>query len=236
VERRDFLKLAALMLGGFAVTDELVFEELFSNQTLGSQWTIANGYPDGRTKASNVWVDRYGKLHLQTKLDPNGQWYGADITLEAPYTFNKVVVRCKLEAAHATKGLALWWPASKVWPDDGEMDFMEIGGDLAWDRQTVACNVHYGSDNRIIHKKYAKDMTQMHAVECEWRADTFTFRCDGVEQQNILWGGGLTECPNPGLDTGHKLHLTYWPQHNSADDPWPDRNSQMVVDWVRIYA
>lgn len=212
----------------------LIFEEEF-NGPLQPYWNPAY---DKRNRPSNVEVRDDNRLHLSTRQDENGNWFGGSVVLEVPYTFGRFVIRVKLQAAKATKGLGMLWPASKVWPEDGEIDLLEIGGDDAWERQTVACNIHYGSEPKhpIIHKKYEEDMTAFHNVACAWRPTTFAFMCDGEVMPNILWGGGKTLAPNPGLVTPHKLHLTYWPHHNSDDDPWPTVESEMVVDRVRIYS
>jgi hypothetical protein len=114
----------------------------------------------------------------------------------------------------------LLWPDSEVWPDDGEVDFMEIVDPT---RQTVEFNLHYGPQNRQERTKVDVDATQWHSWAVEWTPERIVGYLDG----------------GPWFESADPAHLPPGPMHlciqldNFGGDI--SRGGRQSVDWVREY-
>jgi beta-glucanase (GH16 family) len=78
---------------------------------------------------------------------------------------------------------AIWMlPSSGTWPDEGEIDIMEMVG---WDANVVHATLHTGAYNhrlgtqRGAEKRVATSCTAFHRYQLDWRADGITIGVDG---------------------------------------------------------
>ncbi|MDT5083161.1 MAG: hypothetical protein QOF88_2267 [Mycobacterium sp.] len=121
--------------------------------------------------------------------------------------------------------VALLWPDSNVWPNDGEIDFMEI---LDPARTQVTASVLHARPASIEsmvdpndHADIAIDATQWHSWAVDWTPDRITGYVDGA----------------PWFESAR--HVPAGPMHMciQLDDFGGDLSGggQVSVDWVRQY-
>jgi licheninase len=127
-------------------------------------------------------------------------------------------------ASSGFHSVALLWPESDVWPDDGEIDFMEI---LDPARQTVTATViRYDWNDLLLaplnfHTELAIDATQWHSWAVDWTPDHIAGYVDGTQ-----WFQTTNNVPH----TPMLLCL-------QLDDFGGDISAggQQTIDWARGY-
>ncbi len=118
----------------------------------------------------------------------------------------------------------LLWPDSEKWPDDGEVDFMEISDPA---RQHTDFFLHFGngtSDGAQLHGAVTADATQWHNWAVEWAPDHITAYLDGQQ----WWTTTEKKALPPG-----PMHMTI--QLDNFRSHGRLKPSSMQVDWVRYY-
>ena len=144
-------------------------------------------------------------------------------------TYGKWEFRARVEAGTGYAPAILLWPDSDVWPQDGEVDVMEIP---AGDRQTNHTTVHFGADDQREEAVVAGDFTQWHTYAVDWQEDSLTVYLDGEQ---------IFRTTNPDAIPDGPMHLAIQldvgPQGNWI--PAPDATTpaavRLDVDWVRLY-
>ena len=146
----------------------------------------AQYYADDRR--ANAWVDR-GVLVVEARREtPSGarDWGGQR------YTSAKLVTRRALGfgfyeiRAQLPCGRGIWpaiWllPATGAWPDQGEIDLMEMVG---WDPGVIHGTLHTAAFNhrlgtqRGAERRVATGCTAFHRYQLDWRADSITIGVD----------------------------------------------------------
>ena len=183
-----------------------------------------NTYDSKRVCRSNV-VAEDEAVSLWTR--PYGQeWRGGSLIWPEPFTYGSVTVVMRADKGRWTKALLMLWPAYE-WPP--EIDFLEMGGALNWDRHKIAVTAHYDQDNKMIHRSITADMTQWATVSVSWTPELII-----VSHEDEDGPATPVVMVNPGIDNPMKVHMTYWPTHKAASDPWPVASSRMQVRWVSI--
>jgi glycosyl hydrolase family 16 len=121
--------------------------------------------------------------------------------------------------------VALLWPDSENWPDDGEIDFMEI---VDPSRQNVTASVlHVDWRDRIrdraenFHTQLNIDATQWHSWAVEWTPTRVAGFVDGAQ-----WFSVTDHVPQG------PMHLCIQLDNFGGD---LSQGGQQLVDWVRQY-
>jgi len=187
-----------------------------------------------RTAEANAVIEEgalslYSRQYTGTrKGDP---WRGADVVLESPRTSGKYAVDLRVDPGVNTKALLmLIYPAAN-YAVDQEIDFLEQGGNLNWDRHFIACTAHFGIDEQV-RRTLQVSTTDWSTVVCNWQPDTisYTWRPLGDWSQQVT-----VSIPNPGVVSPLKVHLAHWPQYSREGGPWPLAPTRMQVKEVRIW-
>ena len=125
----------------------------------------------------------------------------------------------------------LLWPDSEDWPEDGEIDIMEIP---KGDRTKAYFTVHWGEHNTQDGGSAAGDFTQWHTFAVEWTPDHVSGFVDGEQ----VYRTDKPEANPPG-----PMHFAMQQDIGPYGDDWipaPDAGTPATctfeVDWVRIYA
>ena len=149
----------------------------------------------------------------------NGQKYG------------RWEARVRSEQGNGYGPVLLLWPDSEKWPQDGEIDIMEIP---KGDRQRASFTVHYGDDNQQLGSATEGDFTQWHTFAVEWTPDHIVGYVDGQEYYRTT--KSAANPPGP-------MHFVIQQDIGPYGDDWipaPDASTPATctfeVDWVRIYA
>ena len=125
----------------------------------------------------------------------------------------------------------LLWPDSEDWPEDGEIDIMEIP---KGDRTKAHFTLHWGENNTQDGASVEGDFTQWHTFAVEWTPDHIIGYVDGKE----VYRNDDADANPPG-----PMHFAMQQDIGPYGKDWipaPDADTPETctfeVDWVRIYA
>jgi beta-glucanase (GH16 family) len=120
--------------------------------------------------------------------------------------------------------VVLLWPSTDRWPDDGEIDFVEILNRPERDRNDFT--VHYGTANSQISNGIAVDMTQWHTYSVTWTPDYISAAVDDVEYFRTT-----DKAAFPPVPMNVCIQLDWFPYADTTSG-----SGVMEVDWVEISA
>jgi hypothetical protein len=129
--------------------------------------------------------------------------------------------------------VAIVWPTSDKWPDDGEYDFMENGQPGAAQAEAY---LHYPHSSSVsVQQEHATkagvDLSQWHNFAFEWTSTGIKGYIDGV-----LWfsyAGGAITGTRKNIQDMPSGHLTLQLDAFAASGLTP---ATMEIDWVRVYS
>lgn len=129
--------------------------------------------------------------------------------------------------------LHLIWPSPDVWPENGELDFVEYTDP---DSKTASAWLHYPHRSGIAIQQagpFTKncDMTQWHNFAFEWTSTGVRAWIDGEFWYEVKDGGGPSGRKN--IQDMPLGALTIQLDNFSKNGPW--RPAVFEVDWVRFY-
>lgn len=127
--------------------------------------------------------------------------------------------------------LALIWPTSEQWPDDGEYDWLEYTNP---DQQSAEAYLHYPHPDLPVQQEHATksgvDMTQWHNIAFEWSPSGVKGWVDGEPFFSYSGGAGPGGRRNiQAMPSGH-LNLQLDNFHGTGM-----REAVMEVEFVRYY-
>ena len=153
------------------------------------QWQIYGGdQPPGDPGA---WWDashatlKDSILKLRGYQDPSdgspaGAWATTGVKDRTAQLYGKWEVHARMDNGRGIAPVILLWPESNRWPDDGEIDFAEDGGQDP--RATDYMTVHYacGSDQDCnIQQSTPVDWSEWHTYGVEWTPGKIVITVDG---------------------------------------------------------
>lgn len=191
-----------------------------------SKWDVYHGRTTGDVgKQSPDAVDlKDGTLQITAHGNTSG-----GLSWDKGQTYGRWEIRVKAQPAVGYGPVVLLWPDSGKWPQDGEIDFLEIPKP---ERTVNNFTVHYGDDNSQDATQQNGDFSQYHDYAVEWEPDHITGFIDGKQ---VFSTTNKAEIP-----TG-PMHLAIQEDIGPIDGwiPAPDGSTpstvKLVVDWVRIY-
>ena len=171
---------------------------------------------NGRRSPDHVTVE---DDMLVIRGDGNGNTGG--VAWRDGQRFGRWEVRARFPAGDAQyHPVLILWPTAENWPEGGEVDFAEATSAS----DNVAFFLHYSAQNQQAFARKPLDITQWHNYAVEWVNGRITGYVDGEKWFESTDGKTLP----PG-----EMHLTiqldYFPEGGNP------RNTEMHVDWVRIY-
>jgi beta-glucanase (GH16 family) len=148
-------------------------------------------------------------------------------------TYGRWEFRARTEKGRGFGSAILLWPDSERFPEDGEIDIMEVPSET---RDRAHFIVHFpgpgGSDK--VYGSYAEDdFSQWHTFAVDWLPDRIVFFVDGVERLRVTDRNIIPKKPMHlaiQFDQGPKKD---WIQAPDATTP---AAFSLQVDWVRVYA
>jgi beta-glucanase (GH16 family) len=155
----------------------------------------------------------------------------AGMSWKGDQRYGRWEARVRSQAGNGYGPVMLLWPESEDWPEDGEIDIMEIP---KGDRQKAIFTVHWGEDNTQDGKSIQGDFTQWHNFAVEWTPEHIIGYLDGQEFYRIE--DSAANPPGP-------MHFAMQQDIGPYGKDWipaPDASTPATctfeVDWVRIYA
>ncbi len=204
----------------------LVAQDDFGPNGSPKNWDIYHGKTTGgvgRQSPDNIQVSN-GVLSIVGKGNVSGGMAWKD-----GQTYGRWEIRARIQPAAGYGPVMLLWPDSGKWPQDGEIDFMEIP-DAA--RNVNHFTVHYGNDNSQDSTDQSGDFSQWHDYAVEWEPDHITGWIDGKQVFHTTNAAEIPRTP---------MHLAMQLDVGPIDNWIPAPNSStpstvnFEVDWVHIY-
>lgn len=138
--------------------------------------------------------------------------------------------RARTELGRGFGSAILLWPDSEKWPEDGELDIMEVPGE---NRDLAHFVVHWGPDgtDNVHGTSVPGDFSKWHTFALEWLPDRITWYVDGVKKYENTDKTVIPTKP---------MHLTIQLDQGPKKDWIPPRDEttpdevSLEVDWVRI--
>ncbi len=127
----------------------------------------------------------------------------------------------------------LLWPQSERFPQDGEIDIMEVPSET---RDRAHFIVHFpgpGGKDKVYGSYAVDDFSEWHTFAVDWLPDRIVFHVDGVERLRVTDRNIIPKKP---------MHLCMQFDQGPKKDwiPAPDATTpaafSLQVDWVRVYA
>jgi beta-glucanase (GH16 family) len=118
-----------------------------------------------------------GMLRIKATGDVSG-----GLSQKFGQTYGRWVIRARMEAGQGYGPAILLWPDSEKWPEDGEIDIVELP---KADRKEAIMTTHWGADNSQVSKGVKGDFTQWHTFAIEWLPDRLVFSVDGKERWRV---------------------------------------------------
>ncbi|MFT3875211.1 MAG: glycoside hydrolase family 16 protein [Propioniciclava sp.] len=174
----------------------------------------------GRITRDNVDV-RDGRLILTGKPDGStgtAAYYGAT------QKHGRWEARVRIPSGDSGyTAVALLWPHSQRWPDDGEVNYLEAYGSGA--TNTVTVHDASGGEHVFVHSDGVRvDMRDWHTYAVEWTPDHITAYLDGAP----VW----TMDDHAMLPPGPMWHSFQVDSQGVGEAKVP---TVMEVDWLRVY-
>jgi beta-glucanase (GH16 family) len=166
-----------------------------------------------------------GNLRITAKGDVSG-----GMRHEFGQLYGRWEFRARTDSGRGFGSAILLWPDSENFPEDGELDIMEVPGE---NRDLAHFVVHWSSANKVHGTSVPGDYTQWHTFALEWLPDRITWYVDGVKQYENT---DKTVIPTKPMHL--TIQLDQGPKSKwipARDETTPEEVS-LEVDWVRIFA
>ena len=138
--------------------------------------------------------------------------------------------RVRSQAGNGYGPVMLLWPDSEKWPEDGEVDIMEVPGE---NRDLAHFVLHAGEANNLLGSAVKGDFSQWHTFAVDWLPDRVTWYVDGRAQFTVTDRTHIPDTP---------MHLAIQLDQGPVKDwmPAPDATTppqvRLQVDWVHVYS
>ena len=126
---------------------------------------------------------RRERLDRKRYRDWGGQGYtSAKLVTREARGYGFYEVRARLPCGRGAWPAIWLLPATGAWPEQGEIDLMEMVG---WDANVIHATLHTGAYNhrlgtqRGAQRRVATSCTAYHRYQLDWRADAITIGVDG---------------------------------------------------------
>ena len=185
---------------------------------------------------------RHETLSKDRAPDWGGQHYtSAKLVSRRAFGYGFYEIRAKLPCGRGAWPAIWLLPSTGTWPDQGEIDIMEMVG---WDPNVVHATLHSGRYNhrlgtqRGAERKVATSCSAFHRYQLEWRVDRITI---GVDDRAYMRVTNDTPGDVGAWPFTRPYHLILnlavggdWGGQRGIDDAqFPQR---MTIDYIRYWA
>ncbi len=195
-----------------------------------SAWSTYNSvgaFGNGLRRSSAVGVAD-GLLNITARGNVSG-----GMAHKLDRTYGRWEFRARTDKGRGFGSAILLWPESERFPEDGEIDIMEVPSET---RDRAHFIVHYpgpGGSDKVFGSYAEDDFSEWHTFAVDWLPDRIVFSVDGVERLRITDRNIIPDKP---------MHMAIQFDQGPKKDwiPAPDATTpaafSLQVDWVRVYA
>jgi beta-glucanase (GH16 family) len=203
-------------------------DEFAGNELDLDRWKIYDGPGNGGVgvRSPGAVEVRDGQLAVTAAGDVSGgiAWRGSAAT-----TYGRWEFRARGDRGTGYSPVVLLWPDSDRWPQDGEIDIMEIP---VGDRSAMSISVHWGEDHQQMTKWIPGDFSEWHVFAVEWTHDSIAVFVDG---EQVFMTREQAAIPHGPMHLAVQNDIGPFEDWIPApDDSTPDKVG-LYVDWVRMY-
>jgi len=191
-------------------------------------WDVYNSKGNGGVglrRPSAITIDNQ-TLRITARGDVSG-----GLSQKFSQTYGRWVVRAKMEKGNGYGPALLLWPDSEKWPEDGEIDFLELP---KGDRSEAQLTSHWGADNSQMAHSVQGDFSQWHTYTIDWLPDRLVFYIDDIEQWRVTDARAIPTKP---------MHLALQNDIGACGDGWigcrdasTPESVSLWVSSVRVYS
>jgi hypothetical protein len=191
-----------------------------------SRYDSEGGLGYGLRKPSAISVTD-GLLHITARGNVSG-----GMSHDLDRTYGRWEFRARTDLGRGFGSAILLWPESERWPQDGEVDIMEVPAE---DRTQAHFIVHFlrNGGDRVYGTSVDDDFSQWHTFAVDWLPDRIVWYVDGVERFRVTDRNIIPRKP---------MHIAMQFDQGPSKD-WikaPDVTTpaafSLQVDWLRVYA
>ncbi|SNQ49238.1 Glycoside hydrolase family 16 [Frankia canadensis] len=178
-----------------------------------------------------------GLLRITGGTDASGRDVSGGLSSLLHQTYGRWEARFRVEEGAGFSAVVLLWPQTQKWPDDGEIDLVEVQDGT---RRSATMAVHNGprNDTLSIPTALVGDFTAWHTVAVEWLPTRLSYYLDGRNVFTVLparhLGGALTIPSTAPMHMALQLDTGCHDAIPCRDASTPAQVS-MYVDWIRAY-
>jgi beta-glucanase (GH16 family) len=177
-----------------------------------------------------------GELQIVGGINDQGHDVSGGIASRLNRWYGRWEVRLRVDRGAGYSAAVLLWPQTDLWPDDGEIDVMEINHG---DRDRGLNYIHNNHQDDKRDNTVVADFTQWHTVAVEWLPDRVTYFLDGQARWTIR--KPANRATRSLVPSTAPMHLTLqfdqgcggFFQCRTAQTP---PHVLMHVDWIKVYA
>ena len=200
--------------------------DTFRKEAYGTYDSVG-AFGNGLRRSSAVGVSD-GLLNITARGNVSG-----GMAHKLDRTYGRWEFRARTDRGRGFGSAILLWPESERFPQDGEIDIMEVPSET---RDRAHFIVHFagpGGSDKVYGSWAEDDFSQWHTFAVDWLPDRLVFFIDGVERfrvtdRNIIPKKPMHLCMQ--FDQGPKKDWI------TAPDATTPAAFALQVDWVRIYA
>jgi beta-glucanase (GH16 family) len=190
-----------------------------------SRYDSVGAFGNGLRRSSAITVSD-GLLNVTARGNVSG-----GMAHELGQKYGRWEFRARSDKGRGFGSAILLWPDSERFPEDGEIDIMEVPAES---RDRAHFILHFGgAANRLYGTHVDEDFSEWHTFALEWLPDRLVWYVDGVERFRVL---------DPNILPKTSMHLAIQLDQGPKKDwiPAPDATTpaalSLQVDWVQVYA
>lgn len=202
--------------------------------SLSSRWFVYS-YPNSRPRRNADLVSvSGGSLRLRGETNSSGLDFGSGVSdTRLSQKYGRWEARFRVTPGAGFGVAILLWPENGLWPQNGEVDLIEIP---SADRQQAIHSIHNGPNNIALQQGVNRDYTSWHTVAVDWLPSGLTYYVDGSPTWNM-------KIPAYIPSTG-PLHMTLQLDECAPDNyhgfipcrtSGPSEGVELEIDWVKVY-
>jgi len=225
-----------------------VWSASFNKPDALSRWYVYNSPDASPPRVPQAVHVRNGQLQLVGAVR-NGLDASGGVQARYAQKYGRWEVRFRASKGAGYSAVILLWPTTEKWPDDGEIDLMEVGNPT---RQSGGPWLHNGKEDFKISTPPGAvrvDFTKWHTVAVDWLPGSVTYYLDSKPIMRVT-ANYVSYYPK-GKKVTKRIHGDYLPntaamnlalQLDKCFNKYVQcRNSKtpkyvtMFVDWAKIY-